>query len=103
LYRLEPYFVHERNKESLMKNDMQIQSEVLAELDREQRIVAGSIGVEVHHGVVKLSGRASDGATKEIAELAARRVKDVTNVVMDIDVTGAGAASQPSDRIARVA
>lgn len=86
-----------------MKNDMQIQSEVLAELDREQRIVAGSIGVEVHHGVAKLSGRAGDAATKEIAELAARRVKDVTNVVMDIDVTGAGAVSQPSDKIARVA
>jgi osmotically-inducible protein OsmY len=86
-----------------MKNDMQIQSEVLAELDREQRIAAGSIGVEVHHGVVKLSGRVGDGTIGEIAELAARRVKEVTNVVMDIDVTGAGAIAQPSDRIARVA
>jgi|GEM_PF-2429952 osmotically-inducible protein OsmY len=86
-----------------MKNDMQIQSEVLAELDREQRIIAGSIGVEVHHGVAKLSGRVSDGAIKEIAELAARRVQDVTNVVMDIDVTGAGAAPQPAEKIARVA
>jgi osmotically-inducible protein OsmY len=86
-----------------MKNDMQIQKEVIAELDHEQAIIAGSIGVEVHHGVVKLSGRVSDGATKEIAETAARRVKDVTNVVMDIDVVGAGAVSQPSEKIARVA
>jgi osmotically-inducible protein OsmY len=86
-----------------MKNDMQIQSEVLTELNGEQRITAGSIGVEVHHGVVKLSGRAGDGATNEIAELAARRVKDVTNVVMDIDVTGAGATAQRSDQVARVA
>jgi osmotically-inducible protein OsmY len=86
-----------------MKNDMQIQSEVLAELDREQRITAGSIGVEVHHGVVKLSGRVGDGAIREIAELAARRVKDVTNVVMDIDVIGAGAVAERSDKIARVA
>ena len=86
-----------------MKNDMQIQCEVLAELDREQRIVSGSIGVEVHHGVVKLSGRAGDGATREVAESAARRVQDVTNVVMDIDVTGAGAVPQPSGKIARVA
>jgi osmotically-inducible protein OsmY len=86
-----------------MKNDMQIQNEVLAELGGEQRIIAGTVGVEVHHGVVKLSGRAGDGTIKEIAELAARRVKDVTNVVMDIDVTGAGTVSQPSDRIARVA
>ncbi len=86
-----------------MKNDMQIQSEVLAELDREQRITAGFIGVEVHHGVVKLSGRVGDGAVREIAEVAARRVKDVTNVVMDIDVTGAGAVPQRLDKIARVA
>jgi osmotically-inducible protein OsmY len=86
-----------------MKNDMQIQNEVLAELDGEQKIITGTIGVEVHHGVVKLSGRVGDGAAKEIAELAARRVKDVANVVMDIDVTGAGAAAQPPDRIARVA
>jgi len=86
-----------------MKNDMKIHSEVLAELDREQRITAGSIGVEVHHGVVKLSGRVGDGAIREIAEMAARRVKDVTNVVMDIDVTGAGAVAQRSDQIARVA
>jgi osmotically-inducible protein OsmY len=86
-----------------MKNDMQIQNEVLAELDREQRIIAGAIGVEVHHGVVKLSGRVDDGAAKEFAELAARRVKDVTNVVMDIDVTGAGTVAHPSEKIARVA
>jgi len=86
-----------------MKNDMQIQNEVLAELGREQAIAAGSVGVEVHHGVVKLSGRVSDGATKEMAERAARRVTDVTNVVMDIDVIGAGAVSQPPGKIARVA
>jgi osmotically-inducible protein OsmY len=86
-----------------MKNDMQIQIEVLAELNREQRIIASTIGVEVHHGVVKLSGRVNDGAIREIAEQAARRVKDVTDVVMDIDVTGAGAVPQPSDKIVRVA
>jgi osmotically-inducible protein OsmY len=60
-------------------------------------------GEAVHHGVVKLSGRVDDGAAKEIAELAARRVKDVSNVVMDVDVTGAGSAAQPSEKIARVA
>jgi osmotically-inducible protein OsmY len=104
LCRLEPSSVHwSVHKETLMKNDMQIQSEVVAELDREPRIAAGTIGAEVHHGVVKLSGRVSDGAIKEIAALAARRVSDVTNVVMDIDVTGAGTVAQPSEKIARVA
>jgi osmotically-inducible protein OsmY len=75
-----------------MKNDMQIQHEVLAELGREQRIIAGSVGVEVHHGVVKLAGRVSDGATRESAELAARRVDDVTSIVMDIDVPATSTA-----------
>jgi osmotically-inducible protein OsmY len=69
-----------------MKNDMEMQQDVLAELDRERNVVAGTIGVEVHHGVVKLAGRVSDDATSKNSELAARRVDGVTNVIMDIDV-----------------
>jgi osmotically-inducible protein OsmY len=78
-----------------MKNDRQIQQEVLAELDRDRKIMEGTIGVEVHHGVVKLAGRVDDYAIKRYAELAARRVADVTSVVIDIDVIGgfAGARS----------
>ena len=69
-----------------MKNDMQIQQEVLAELDRDDNIPAGAIGVEVHHGVVKLAGCVSDAAIKTSAELAARRVAGVTSVIMDMGV-----------------
>jgi osmotically-inducible protein OsmY len=69
-----------------MKNDVQMQQEILAELDREQNVVAGTIGVEVHHGVVKLAGHVDDDAIKETSEVAARRVDGVTSVVMDIDV-----------------
>ena len=69
-----------------MKNDMQIQQEVLAELDRDDNIPAGAIGVEVHHGVVKLAGCVSDAAIKTSAELAARRVVGVTSVIMDMGV-----------------
>jgi osmotically-inducible protein OsmY len=75
-----------------MKNDVQIQQEVLAELDREQNIVTGTIGVEVHHGVVKLAGHVGDDTTRENSEVAAHRVDGVTDVVMDVDVTGAGTA-----------
>jgi osmotically-inducible protein OsmY len=75
-----------------MKNDIQIKNDVLAELDREHNVVAGTVGVEVHHGVVKLAGRVSDPSMKESAEHAARRVTDVSNVVMDIDVAALGAA-----------
>jgi osmotically-inducible protein OsmY len=71
-----------------MKNDVQIQQEVVAELDREQNIIAGAIGVEVHHGVVKLAGHVGDDTAKENSEVAAQRVDGVTKVLMDIDVTG---------------
>ena len=82
-----------------MKNDMQIKQDVLTELGREQNVIAGSVGVEVHHGVVKLAGRVSDPAVKQNAELAARRVDDVTNVVMDIDVGGPNIVPRPAARV----
>lgn len=69
-----------------MKNDIQIQQEVLAELDNDDQIPAGSVGVEVHHGVVKLAGSASDTTSKENAELAARRVDGVAKIIVDMDV-----------------
>jgi len=69
-----------------MTNDKQIQHDVLTEIGQEQNVIAGTIGVEVHHGVVKLAGRVSDQAIMKSAERAAHRVDDVTTVVMDIDV-----------------
>ena len=68
-----------------MKNDIQIQQEVLAELNHDGEVPTGSVGVEVHHGVVKLAGRARDPAIKQNAERAARRVDGVTNIVVDMD------------------
>jgi osmotically-inducible protein OsmY len=83
-----------------MKNDRQIQQEVLAELNRDRKIMKDTIGVEVHQGVVKLAGRVDDPAIKRYAELAARRVADVTSVVMDIDVSGGFANAQSLRKIA---
>jgi osmotically-inducible protein OsmY len=79
-----------------MKNDVQIQQEVLAELDREPNVITGTIGVEVHHGVVKLAGHVGDDAIREDSELAAHRVDGVTSVVMDVDVAGTGTAPAPA-------
>ena len=67
-----------------MKNDIQIQQEVVAELNHDGNVPTGSVGVEVHHGVVKLAGTASDSTIKENAELAARRVDGVTKIVLDM-------------------
>jgi osmotically-inducible protein OsmY len=69
-----------------MKNDTQLQQEVLAEIDRDGNVPAGAIGVEVHHGVVKLAGRINDPATTKSAELDAGRVDGVTKIVLDMGV-----------------
>lgn len=69
-----------------MKNDTQIQQEVLAELEHDKTLPAGSIGVEVHHGVVKLAGRIGDAETKNRAALDARRVDGVTGIILDMGI-----------------
>jgi osmotically-inducible protein OsmY len=69
-----------------MKNDTQIQQEVSAELERDSALPAGSIGVEVHHGVVKLAGSANDTETKKRAALDARRVEGVTGIILDMGI-----------------
>jgi len=79
-----------------MANDMQIQQDVMAALDREPTVIAGTIGVEVHHGVVKLAGRVSDDAIKTDAEHAAVRVDDVRAVVMDVGVAGERTVGRPA-------
>ncbi len=78
-----------------MKNDRQIQNDVLAALESDHDIATGTIGVEVHHGVVKLAGRVGNSAIRKSAESTASRVVDVSTVVMDVDVTG-GAAARPA-------
>jgi osmotically-inducible protein OsmY len=69
-----------------MKNDIQIQQEVLAELESDETLPTGSIGVEVHHGVVRLAGNISDVETKKRAALDARRVAGVTGIVLDMGI-----------------
>jgi osmotically-inducible protein OsmY len=76
-----------RNMENrTMKNDTQIQQEVSAELERDSALPAGSIGVEVHHGVVKLAGSSNDVETKKRAALDARRVDGVTGIILDMGI-----------------
>jgi osmotically-inducible protein OsmY len=70
-----------------MTNDTQIQQDVLAELEHDGSIPSGAIGVEVHHGVVKLAGRVSDPEMKKRAELDARKVAGITKIVLDMGGT----------------
>lgn len=69
-----------------MKNDIQIQQEVLAELKNDDNVPTGSVGVEVHHGVVKLAGRIGDSETTRRAALGARRVIGVTGIILDMGI-----------------
>jgi osmotically-inducible protein OsmY len=69
-----------------MKNDTQIQQEVVAKLAQDEVLPPGSIGVEVHHGVVKLAGSINDAETKQRAALDARRVDGVTGIILDMGI-----------------
>jgi osmotically-inducible protein OsmY len=79
-----------------MANDMQIRHDVMVALDREPSVIAGTIGVEVHHGVVKLAGHVSDAGIKTDAERAAVGVDDVRAVVMDVGVAGLETVGAPA-------
>jgi osmotically-inducible protein OsmY len=79
-----------------MKNDRQLQLDVVERLEQQLRLGRDMIGVEVHHGTIKLAGTVRDLALRENAERVARQVDGVLNVVLDIDVvdtsdTGRGA------------
>jgi osmotically-inducible protein OsmY len=67
-----------------MKTDLEIQKDVTSALAREHAIPQGALGVEVHHGVVKLAGNVTDKSVLEASTVAAKRVDGVTQVVLDV-------------------
>jgi len=69
-----------------MKSDKKIQEDVIAELAWEPVLNATEIGVAVKGGVVTLSGNVSSYTKKRQAELAAKRVRDVKAVAVDINI-----------------
>ncbi|HEY0898148.1 MAG TPA: BON domain-containing protein [Sphingobacteriaceae bacterium] len=69
-----------------MKTDPDIQKDVMAELQWEPALNASEIGVAVHQGVVTLSGHVKFYSEKRAAEKAAKRVKGVKAVALDIEV-----------------
>lgn len=83
-----------------MNSDLMLQQDVIAGLNREPTVDATGIGVEVHHGVVKLAGRISSSLRKWNADRVARQVHGVTAVVVDIDVTLERASIPTEDDIA---
>ncbi len=69
-----------------MKNDIQIQKDVMEELKWEPFLTASEIGVAVKNGVVTLSGNVDSYSKKLAAEKAAKKVFGVNAIAEDIQV-----------------
>jgi osmotically-inducible protein OsmY len=69
-----------------MKNDAVLQQDVVSALAIDPALTPDSVGVEVHHGFVKLAGRVNSLAHCLNAEQIAKRVQGVKGVNLDIDV-----------------
>jgi osmotically-inducible protein OsmY len=69
-----------------MKNDATLQQDVISALAIDPALTPEFVGVEVHHGFVKLAGRVKSLIQRMNAEKIARRVQGVKDVNMDIDV-----------------
>jgi len=69
-----------------MKNDIQIQKDVMEELKWDPFLNASEIGVAVKNGVVTLSGQVDSFSKKLTAEKAAKKVVGVKAVAEDIQV-----------------
>jgi osmotically-inducible protein OsmY len=68
------------------RTDTQIQTDVLAELKWEPRVMPNEIGVAVKDGVVTLTGSVDSYTKRWAAEEAAHRVRRVKAVANDIEV-----------------
>ena len=68
------------------RTDAQIQSDVLAELKWDARVLPNEIGVTVKDGVVTLTGWVDSYTKKWAAEEAAHRVRGVKAVANDLEV-----------------
>jgi osmotically-inducible protein OsmY len=84
-----------------MEIDTAIRDNVIAELDFEPSIEEAGIGVTVHNGVVTLSGHVPSYAQKIAAENAAKRIKGVHAVAVDIEVRLPSEAKHDDEEIAR--
>jgi osmotically-inducible protein OsmY len=69
-----------------MKNDQQLQQDVMDELKWDPSLSPSEIGVSVKNGVVTLSGHVNSYTKKQAAERATKRVKGVRAVAEDLTV-----------------
>ena len=70
-----------------VSTDAQIRTNVLDDIRHDARIDATNVAVDVTNGAVRLSGTVPTYFQKVTAEHDARRIKDVRDVVNDLNVT----------------
>jgi osmotically-inducible protein OsmY len=83
------------------KTDYEIKQQILREMKWDSRIAWAQIGVEVHDGLVTLSGAVSTYARKTAAQQAAHRVAGVLDVVNEIEVEPTGTFARTDQEIAK--
>ena len=69
-----------------MKNDLDIQQDVMSQLKWDPFLKASEIGVAVKNGIVTLSGQVDNYAQKLAAERAAKKVTGVHGIAEDIHI-----------------
>lgn len=84
-----------------MKSDIQLQTDVMAELHFEPAVQSAHIGVAVNEGVVTLSGPVNSYYEKWNAERAAQRVFGVRALVVNMDVLLPALSQRSDEDIAR--
>lgn len=75
--------------ETVTRNDIDIQRDVIDELDWDPAVKVTDVGVEVDDGIVTLTGTVDDFQTKIAAEHATFRVEGVRAVANDIQLHAA--------------
>lgn len=83
------------------KTDYQIKQQIIREMKWDSRIAWAQIGVDVHNGLVTLSGAVSTYAKKTAAQQAAHRVAGVLDVVNEIEVKPTGTFAHTDQELAR--
>lgn len=86
-----------------MRDDKELQADVLDELGWEPSVDAAAIGVTARDGVVTLTGAVPSFAEKVAAGRVAERVLGVRAVANDIEVRPAGTGQRTDSDIARAA
>ena len=86
-----------------MKTDLQIRSDVGAELMWDPAVDAANVGVGVRDGIVTLSGTVDTYVQKHAVERAARRVAGVRGIAVDLEVRLAPGHARTDAEIAQAA